>query len=150
MDRIRAGRRKRSISGSVAIETAAAVGIVGFTMAVLVQITLSQMEVDRMQRGARAAARAIAFDRTEAACAAIGRELGSGSAIECAGQWTVVVQRQVSPKNVAAASAHGAAALPDEPGGKMVVVRIDWILDAVTPGSNNIETTSVGIQRKEW
>ena len=81
--------------GGTAVETAAAISVVVLAFAALLEIVNIAFESDRMDRAARAAARATALDANADACAAIRRELRLAYDFNCAA-WAITVHRTFS------------------------------------------------------
>ena len=120
--RLRASIRRfrRSEHGGVAIESAVAIMVLVVGFAGLMEIVQVVYTDDRMSHAARAAARDLALNPSADACATIRRELGLPEDFDCGTEWTLKVDRGVSPRT-----------LPDTfddsvaPGtGDMVLVRI--------------------------
>ena len=112
----------------MAVEAAVAISVLILAFGALMAVVHAAYTGDRMDRGARAAARAVALapDRTglaEVACDAIKHELDLDPDFDCAETWTLVVETELTP-----------TVLADGPGeegeemvaGDMVRVRIAW------------------------
>ena len=82
---------------ATAIPTALAIGILVLSFAVLIQIVIDILTVDKLTRAARAAAHAVALDPNADACAAIRAELHLAPGFDCNAQWTLTVDRGVAP-----------------------------------------------------
>ena len=126
--RIRAKKFLHARAGAVAVEAALAISVLILVLAALMAVVHDAYSGDRMDRGARAAARAVALaaDRTDLAaiaCDAITRELDLDADFDCADAWTLVVETDLTP-----------TVLADGPGGEgeemvagdMVRVQIAW------------------------
>ena len=126
--RIRAKNFLGARTGAVAVEAALAISVLILALGALMAVVHAAYTGDRMDRGARAAARAVALaaDRTALAaiaCEAVKRELDLDDDFDCADAWTLVVETGLTP-----------AVLADGPGGDggamvvgdMVRVRIAW------------------------
>lgn len=121
----------RARRAAVALGTAIAVPVLVFAFAGLIEIVHSTYVSDSMSRAARAAARAIALTpHTEAgagaldavACIAIRRELRLADGFDCAANWTLTVDTDLTPAALLGeGNADGGGAAGD-----MVVVRIAW------------------------
>ena len=118
--------------GGVAIETALAISILVLILGGLTAIAHAAYAGDRMDRAARAAARAIALapDRSDlnaVACDAIRRELDLDAGFDCSASWTIIVETDLSPASLAGGtdteSGEGGG---DAAGGDIVMVRIEW------------------------
>ena len=148
----------------MAIETAIAVAVLVVGLAGLMEFVHASLTDDRMERAARAAARALALDPTKDVCDPIRRELDLAADFPCAEApcgsaeapdgcpnvpWILTVHRGVTP-----------GALPDtldssatEGTGDMVVVRIDWSRsersDDAPEGTRTVPMTAIGLARCE-
>ena len=116
-DFLRAGR------GAVAVEAALAISILVVVLGGLMSIAHAAYTADRMDRGARAAVRAVALaaDSTglaAVACDAIKRELDLEPNFDCADSWTITVESDLAPAALADPS--------DTAAGDVVRVRVDW------------------------
>lgn len=112
----------RGEHGGVAVETALALFVLVIAVAGVMEIVNSAYASDRMERGARAAARAIALDPGADYCAAIRRELRLDEEFDCDASWTVTVDRGVSAQALPATLKADVTA----GGGDLVLVRIAW------------------------
>ena len=143
-DFLRAGR------GAVAVESALAISILVVVLGGLMSIAHAAYTADRMDRGVRAAARAVslAADSTglaAVACDAIKRELDLDPAFVCADTWTITIESGLSPAALADPS--------DTAAGDVVRVRIDWtpapwgLVGMVLEGAGTRST--LGLARRE-
>ena len=140
---------RRRLRGSIAIEGVVAIGIVTVAFAILVKISTVHIVADQLQRAASAAARAVAIDASANACEVALSEIGGVAGSGCSGSWTIHVDTEVPITQLAAAGTVGNPPI-GATGGKMVVVRIQWMLDDPIPNKPDTATASVGIQRREW
>ncbi len=114
----------RARRGAVAVEAALAISILVVVLGGLMSIAHAAYIGDRMDRGARAAARAVALaaDLTglaEVVCDAIKRELDLDPAFDCADSWTITVESDLAPATLAHRT-------DTDPTGDVVRVRVDW------------------------
>ena len=122
-----AGMRRfpRAEGGSVAIESALAIVALLFAFAALMQIVSMGSAADRMDRAARAAAQAVALDATADPCDAMRHELSLDAPTPCASHMKIVVDHDVSPRELPdpldAAAPAGT--------GDLVLVRLEWSHD---------------------
>ena len=114
----------RARRGAVAVEAALAISMLVVVLGGLMAIAHAAYIGDRMDRGARAAARAVALaaDLTglaAVACDAIKGELDLDPAFDCADSWTITIESDLAP-----------AALADRTDadmtGNVVRVRVAW------------------------
>lgn len=113
----------RARRGAVAVEAALAISILVVVLGGLMAIAHAAYTKDRMDRGARAAVRAVALaaDPTglaAVACEAIKRELDLDPAFDCADSWTITIESGLAPAALADPT--------DTSGGDVVRVRVDW------------------------
>ena len=108
--------------GGTTIESALALVVLVVALAGLMEIVNTAFATDRMNRAARAAARALALDASADWCAAIRRELRLDEAFDCDDAWTVAVDHGVAP---GALPRPLTAAVGGE-AGELVLVRIEW------------------------
>ena len=125
---IRAKKFLRARTGAVAVEAALAISVLILALGALMAVVHAAYTGDRMDRGARAAARAVALaaDRTALAaiaCDAIKRELDLAADFDCADSWTLIVETDLTPTVLADGPGEGGG--PMVPG-DMVRVRIVW------------------------
>ena len=109
----------------MALESALGITILVIALSVLMEIVNTVYASDRMERAARAAARALALDANADACAAIRRELHLADEFDCGAAWTLTIDHGVSPSTLPAtldAAAQTGA-------GSLVLVRIGWTHD---------------------
>ena len=141
----------RARRGAVAVEAALAISILVVVLGGLMAIAHAAYVADRMDRGARAAARAVslAADLTglaTVACDAIKRELALDPAFDCADSWTVTIESGLAPAALADST------LPDT-GGDVVRVRVVWnpvpwaLAGLVTQGAGT--RSAMGLARRE-
>ena len=111
--------------GVVTLETALALAVVVFTFAGLAAIIGDIFETDRMERAARAAARALSVDPGTDACAVAHLELGqtrpAATADKPCGDWKVIVSTGVAPGALAAVLKNGTTVAGED---EIVLVRI--------------------------
>ena len=152
-----AGMRRfpRAEGGSVAIESALAIVALLFAFAALMQIVSMGSAADRMDRAARAAAQAVALDATADPCDAMRHELSLDAPTPCASHMKIVVDHDVSPRELPdpldAAAPAGT--------GDLVLVRLEWShdLSPFAPYRNPNDdwfsalasSVSVGVARRE-
>ena len=147
--------------GATTIVTAIAISILVATLAALMGIVHQAYSEDRMERGARAAARAVSLAATAPAsekalkdivCEAVGGELGEDAVENCA-CWTIEVEAFETPQALSAGTARGAAS--GSRGGEnmdMILVRLrrpygDWLsgpddASASTSSDSDIDSDS--------
>ena len=120
---------RRDQRGAVALESAFGITVLVISLAVLMEIVNTVYASDRMERAARAAARAVALDPAAndphaVACAAILSELDLDPAFDCvtAPAWTLTVDNGVSPSALPA-TIHADAQTGT---GDLILVRIGW------------------------
>lgn len=117
---LRRFRRDRRGSSTINGALALAVFVGGF--AGLMEIVHTRFDADRMDRAARAVARAVALDRNADRCAAIRHELDLASGFDCDDAWTIAVDHDVSPTELPATL----GAQVQAGTGDLVFVRIFW------------------------
>ena len=133
------GRFVRGQEGGVAIEVALSAFVLVLALAGLTGIVRDVYEADRLDRGARAAARAVALlgeaPATAAAleavaCGAIRNELGFEAAFDCGASWTLAIDAFESPAALLAGTPRAGddAAIGGEDG-DMVRVRIATLVE---------------------
>ena len=111
--------------GGTVIESAISISILVISFAVLAEIVHDVYKEDKLARAARAAARAIALNPAADPCAAIRSELDLADDFNCAGSWTVDVDRGVSPATLPKPLDADVVAGT----GDLVLVRIGWNRD---------------------
>ena len=133
------GRFVRGQEGGVAIEVALSAFVLVLALAGLTGIVRDVYEADRLDRGARAAARAVALlgeaPATAAAletvaCGAIRNELGLEAAFDCGASWTLAIDAFETPAALLAGTPRAGddAAIGGEDG-DMVRVRIAELVE---------------------
>ena len=148
----------RGHCGSVAVETAIAVSLLVIAFAGIMQIVHSVSVSDRMERGARAAVRAIALaPGAEAgslpalACRAIRKELDLGETFDCTTKLSVRIERNLAPASLSGSAGSGSGSTA----GELVVVRISWSGGAwnvgklVSGDDEDSRPVAVGVARLE-
>ena len=151
---------RRARRGSIAVETAVAVSVLVFALAGLIEIVHSAYVSDSMNRGARAAARAVALSPEAAtdsgalgtvACAAIRRELRLADDFDCGASWTLTVDTNLTPASLA----DGGDTTDGDADGDMVVVRIAWnwelgkLISSLNDDDEPHRRIAVGVARRE-
>ena len=109
---------------SVAVETAIAISILVVAFAGLMAIVQESYGTDRLDRAARAVARAVALNEHADHCAAIRRELGLAQDFDCEAQWHISVDHRINPSDLSTVFAGNVGA--GEPDGEMILVQIGW------------------------
>ena len=108
----------------MAVEGAIAISILVAAFTGLMAMVQEVYTTDRLERAARAAARAIALNAGADPCAAIRREFGLAEEFDCSERWQITVHEGLSPSDLSAAPRDGSAA--SAASGEMVMVRIAW------------------------
>ena len=148
----------RGRRGSVAVETVVAVSLSVVAFAGVMQIVHSAWVSDRMDRAARAAARAIALapDADESThkgytCNEIRKERGLGEEFDCDTELDISIESKLRPEDLLSdggTNSDGAA-------GQLVLVRIAWSAGSWNPGTlvsgddPNSRPFAIGIARLE-
>ena len=143
------GRFVRGQGGAVAIEVAFSCFVLLLALAGLTGIVRDVYEADRLDRGARAAARAVALlgeaPETAAAletvvCRAIRSELGLEAAFDCGAEWTLAVDAFESPAALLAGTPRaGDDAVIGGEDGDMVRVRIAALVEEEEAGEGEAD-----------
>lgn len=122
---------RRSPHASVAIETAWALSILVFALAVFMEFATECYTADRMGRAARAAVRAIALapdagstgtSLESISCSAIQRELALDANFDCGASWTLDIDVGLNPTELPG----GPNEMSSAGVGPLVLVRIGW------------------------
>ena len=141
----------RARRGAVAVEAALAISILVVVLGGLMAIAHAAYVGDRMDRGARAAARAVSLAAdlsglAAVACDAIKRELDLDPAFDCADSWTIVIESDLAPAALAGGT-------DPRTGGDVVRVRVEWnpvpwaLAGMVTQGAGT--RSAMGLARRE-
>ena len=97
---------------------------------------------DRMERAARAVARAVALNSQADPCSVIRREFRLSTDFDCGAEWQIIVDQGVSPLSTVIAGVSG----DDDASGELVLVRIGW--KPATPQDETIPV-AMGVARSE-
>ena len=101
---------------STTVETALTLASLVVMAGLVFGIVMALYEEDRKNRGARAAARALALGAEAPPCELVRGELGFGPNFVCENDWAIVVSRGLKPSEILAETQPGS--------GNMVVVHI--------------------------
>ena len=135
---------------SAAIEGAIAISILVAAFAGLMAIVAESYATDRLDRAARAVARAVALNANADPCAAIRREFAHDEDFCCDGQWQISVDRGLSPSALPKSLDQDLSGSAD---GELIVVRIgrrdSSIACPVDPNAESVPMMAVAIARRE-
>lgn len=128
-------RFARETRGAAVVEAAIAITFATMFFAALMQVVSTAYTTDRLERAARAAARAVALlpsaPASDAAlrtvaCNAIRNELSLPATETCSEDWTFTVEAYEDPAALRAGTARGAGTAVGGDDGDIVAVRISW------------------------
>ena len=135
---------------STVIEGAIAISILVAAFAGLMAIVEESYATDRLDRAARAVARAVALNANADPCAAIRREFAYDEDFCCDGQWQISVDLGLSPTALPESLDQD---LSDSADGELILVRIgrrdSSIACPVDPNAESVPMMVVAIVRRE-
>ena len=130
-----AGRFAGGTRAVAALEAAISITFAALFFAALMQIVSTAFQADRLERAARAAARAVALlpsapasaaALNTVACNAIRRELALDAGETCTGAWTVAIETYETPAALRDETPRAAGGTIGGEDGDIVAVKISW------------------------